>query len=59
MVNTPTNIRKENRDGFLIRRNAVETGTPCITSLDTATALLMSLEQADKEDLSVIDIAKI
>ncbi len=59
VVNTPTNIRKENRDGFLIRRNAVETGTPCITSLDTATALLMSLEQADKEDLSVIDIAKI
>ena len=59
VINTPTHVSKQNRDGFLIRRNAVETGTPCITSLDTATALLTSLEHASEGDRSVIDIAQI
>ena len=59
IINTPTNLREHNRDGFVIRRTAVETGTPCITSLDTATALLTSLEYDGKDSLSVIDIARI
>ncbi|MCI8497478.1 MAG: carbamoyl-phosphate synthase large subunit, partial [Clostridiales bacterium] len=59
IINTPTNLREHNRDGFVIRRTAVETGTPCITSLDTASALLTSLEYDGKDSLSVIDIARI
>lgn len=59
VVNTPTHSGSHNRDGFIIRRNAVETGTPCITSLDTANALLTALEHSDRHDLSIIDIATI
>lgn len=48
------------RDGFIIRRNAIETGVYCITAIDTANALALALETADQhEDLSIIDIAKI
>ena len=50
---------EHSRDGFLIRRVSIETGVTCITSLDTANALLTSLESADKSHLSVIDIAKL
>ena len=48
------------RDGFIIRRNAIETGVYCITAIDTANALALALETADQhEDLSIIDIANI
>ena len=57
VIDTPTKSRDKSRDGFLIRRNAIETGCTCLTSLDTAEALLISLENADKKNLSVIDIA--
>ncbi len=50
---------EHSKDGFLIRRVSIETGVTCITSLDTANALLTSLENADKSHLSVLDIAKI
>lgn len=60
VIDTPTQGRDKSRDGFLIRRTAIETGVNCITSLDTARALVSSLEHAENaEDLSVIDIAKI
>ena len=48
-----------NRDGYLIRRNAVECGVHCFTSLDTARALANCLKNAGGVDLGVIDIAKI
>ena len=48
----------KNRDGFLIRRNAIETGVYCITAIDTANALARSLETA-KESLTLVDIASI
>nr|MCR5054966.1 carbamoyl-phosphate synthase large subunit [Lachnospiraceae bacterium] len=44
------------RDGFLIRRNAIETGVYCITAIDTANALARSLE-TQHENLTPIDIA--
>ncbi|MDD6667331.1 MAG: carbamoyl-phosphate synthase large subunit [Lachnospiraceae bacterium] len=48
------------RDGFKIRRTAIETGVYCITAIDTANALARALETAiDKRTLSVIDIAKV
>ncbi|MBQ4396028.1 MAG: carbamoyl-phosphate synthase large subunit [Clostridia bacterium] len=59
IINTPTQGMETKRDGFLIRRNAVECGVHCLTSLDTARALVNCLKDAAGVDLSVIDIAKI
>ena len=47
------------KDGFVIRRNAIETGVNVLTSLDTAEALVTSLENTDANRLSLIDIATI
>lgn len=60
VIDTPTQGRDKSRDGFLIRRNAIETGVYCITAMDTANALARSLEHADStEKLNLIDIAKV
>lgn len=59
VIDTPTQGRDKNRDGFLIRRTAIETGVTCLTSLDTANALLTSLENTDKGNITLIDVAKI
>ncbi len=60
VIDTPTQGHSKNTDGFLIRRTAIETGVTTITALDTAKALVSSLEHAAEEtDLSVIDIAKL
>ena len=58
VIDTPTQGRDKSRDGFLIRRNAIETGVNCITAMDTANALATSLENAE-ETLTLIDIAKV
>jgi len=58
VIDTPTYGDKL-KDGFLIRRTAIETGVNCLTSLDTADALLTSLENSNRENLSVVDIATI
>ena len=50
---------EHSKDGFLIRRLSIETGVTCLTSIDTANALLTSLEHADMSHLEVIDIATI
>ncbi|MBQ7066379.1 MAG: carbamoyl-phosphate synthase large subunit [Lachnospiraceae bacterium] len=59
VIDTPTQGRDKSRDGFLIRRTAIETGINCLTSLDTAAALLTSLEDTDVKNLTLIDIATI
>ena len=59
VIDTPTQGRDKSRDGFLIRRNAIETGVTCLTSLDTARALLTSIESENLETLTVVDIAQI
>lgn len=59
VIDTPTQGRDKSRDGFLIRRTAIETGVNCLTSLDTASALLTSLENGKKEKLNLVDIAAI
>ena len=53
--------RKEaNRDGFKIRRMAVECKIPCFTSLDTVNALYKAIEdETGEEDLTPVDITKI
>ncbi len=60
VIDTPTQGRDKSRDGFLIRRTAIETGVNVITALDTARALVTSLETASSEEsLELIDIAKV
>ena len=56
VIDTPTQGRDKTRDGFLIRRTAIETGIYCITAMDTARALVTSMEHASKE-LTLVDIA--
>ena len=58
VIDTPTQGRDKSRDGFLIRRNAIETGVHCLTSMDTANALALSLETANDE-MTMIDIATV
>ncbi len=60
VIDTPTQGRDKSRDGFLIRRTAIETGVNCLTSLDTARALVTSLEHiGEEEKLTLIDIASL
>ncbi len=59
VIDTPTQGRDKSRDGFLIRRTAIETGVNCLTSLDTARALVTSLENAQANALNLIDIAQL
>jgi len=58
VIDTPTQGRDKSRDGFLIRRTSIETGINCITAMDTARALVTSLENASNE-LSLVDIASL
>ena len=58
IIDTPSQGVEHSKDGFIIRRHAIETGVYCLTSLDTADALLTSLE-ANEQDLTVIDIGEI
>ncbi len=59
VIDTPTQGNGDkSRDGFLIRRNAIETGVYCITAMDTAHALARSLETAGRT-LTPIDISAI
>ncbi len=61
VIDTPTQGRDKSRDGFLIRRNAIETGVNCITAMDTARALVTSLENKERQGnkLTLVDIATI
>lgn len=60
VIDTPTQGRDKSRDGFLIRRTAIETGVNVITALDTARALVTSLEtEGTEEGLELVDIAKL
>ena len=59
VIDTPTQGHGDKtRDGFLIRRNAIETGVHCITAMDTAVALATSLESATNE-YTLVDIATV
>ena len=59
VIDTPTQGHGDKtRDGFLIRRNAIETGVHCITAMDTANALATSLESAT-DKFTLVDIAKV
>ena len=59
VIDIPSQGVEKSRDGFVIRRNAIETGVNVLTEIDTAGALVSSLENADVTKLSLIDIATI
>ena len=59
VIDTPPQGVEHQKDGFVIRRNAIETGVNVLTSLDTAEALVTSLENTDLHNLTLIDIATI
>ena len=59
VIDTPSQGVEHSKDGFVIRRNAIETGVNVLTSLDTATALVTSLENTDVKKLTLIDIATV
>jgi len=57
VINTPTRGRQPKRDGFRIRRKAVEMSIPCLTSLDTAAAIIDCIEINRKNnDLEVVEL---
>ena len=58
VIDIPAQGATRSKDGFVIRRNAIETGVNVLTSLDTATALVSSLENREKK-INIIDIAKL
>ncbi len=60
VINTPTKGKESNRDGFKIRRMAVECKIPCFTSLDTVNALYDAIENNVREEqLDVVNIVEI
>ena len=58
VIDTPNQGAAKSHDGFIIRRNALETGVNVLTAIDTAKALVTSLENRE-EGLTLIDIAKV
>ena len=59
VIDIPSQGYEKSKDGFLIRRYAIETGVNCITALDTANALLTSLENSEHRTLTPVDIATV
>jgi len=59
VIDIPQQGAEKAKDGFLIRRNAIETGVNVLTAMDTAQALITSLENTDITKLELIDIATI
>ena len=59
VIDTPPQGAEHSKDGFVIRRNAIETGVNVLTAIDTAQALITSLENTDIKKLTLVDIAKI
>ena len=59
VINTPTKGRRQDTDGFKIRRATVEHSVGCVTAIDTARAMLTVRERGRSVDLRPIDITKI
>ena len=59
VIDIPAQGAEHSRDGFVIRRNAIETGVNVLTAIDTAEALITSLENTDIRKLTLIDIATV
>lgn len=53
MLNTLTYGKRPEREGFQLRRLAVEMGTPCLTSLDTAREVLRVVAGRANEEIKI------
>ena len=58
VIDIPAQGAERSHDGFIIRRNAIETGVTVLTAIDTARALVTSMENRANE-LTLVNIAKI
>ena len=54
VIDIPAQGAEHSKDGFVIRRNAIETGVNVLTAIDTAEALITSLENTDIKKLTLI-----
>lgn len=59
IIDTPQQGADRSEDGFLIRRSAIETGVHVLTAIDTAEALIGSLESTTKGQMDLVDIAEL
>ncbi|MCM1273221.1 MAG: carbamoyl-phosphate synthase large subunit [Clostridium sp.] len=59
VIDIPSQGVEHAKDGFIIRRSAIETGVNVITAVDTAEALVTSLENTAGDKLTLVDISKI
>lgn len=60
LINTPTKANDAQRDGFKMRRSAIEYGVDVLTSLDTISAILkMQDSHIDENNLDIFDVSRI
>ncbi len=59
VIDTPSQGVEHSHDGFVIRRNAIETGVNVLTAIDTARVLVNSLENTDQKELTLVNIAEV
>ena len=59
IINTPGHDHSHNRDGFLIRRAAVERSIPAVTAMDTARAVIQARIMGHEKQLRPVDVAGI
>ena len=53
VVNTPTRGKQPDRQGFILRRTAMEFNVPCITSIDTANAMLSVMSDTGSKETCI------
>ena len=59
IIDLPANGIEHQHDGFVIRRSAIETGVNVLTAIDTAEALVTSLEKTDRTHMTPVNIAEL
>lgn len=52
VINTPTRGGRSNTDGYKIRRKCIQMGIPCITNINTAYELLMSIKKINQNSIN-------
>jgi carbamoyl-phosphate synthase large subunit len=57
VINTPTEASGARRDGYMMRRLAVELEIPIFTTIQGARAAVMAMEHAIKKEMTVNDLA--
>ena len=58
IVNTPTEASGARRDGYMMRRLAVELEIPIFTTMQGARAAVMAIESASGREMSVSDLSR-